>query len=85
MPAMDRDLRTEVEINYDFFQRNLGNLIVDHVGQYALLKSAKIIGFYPGPGEAFRGGIKRFPDRIFSIQQVSDEPVEMGLMSVALA
>jgi len=78
-------LRTEVDRNYDFLQRHLTRYLADHAGQYALLKSAKVIAFFDGPGDAYRAGLARFPDCIFSIQPVTDEPVEMGFMSFAVA
>jgi hypothetical protein len=81
---MTKSLRFEIDHNYDFFQRNLAGFLVSHFGQYALLRSGEVIGFFAGPGEAYRIGLARFPDRLFSIQQVTDEPVEMGLLSVAV-
>jgi hypothetical protein len=79
------ELRAEVDRNYDYFQRRLGGFLADHAGQYALLKSAKIVDFFEGPGAAYRAGLARFPDRIFSIQQVTDQPDELGAMSIAVA
>lgn len=78
-------LKTEVEQNYDYFQRNVGRFLKEKPGQYALLRSQKIIGFYPAAGEAYRAGLKRFPDEIFSIQEVTDQPVDLGFMSIAIA
>lgn len=82
---MDEQLRTEVDRNYDFFQRNLASYLGDHSGRYALLKSAALVGFFDGPGEAYRAGLARFPDHIFSIQEVTDKPIELGVFSIGLA
>lgn len=76
-------LQSEVDLNYDWFQRNLNRFLGDHAGQYALLQSRSVIGFYDGPGEAYRAGLERFPRKIFSVQQVTDEPTELGFMSLA--
>lgn len=73
----------EIDHNYDFFQRNLAKLLPERRGQFALLRSKKIIGFFPGPGDAYRSGLAQFPDEIFSIQEVEDRPAEMGMMSFA--
>lgn len=81
---MDR-LKIEVDRNYDWFQRNLSLFLDAHRDRYALLKSASVVEFFDAPGEAYRGGLSRYPDRIFSIQQVTDEPVELGFMSIAIA
>ena len=74
----------EIDQNYDFFQRHLGELLEDHRGEFALLKNKRIVGLHPGPGEAYRAGLAQFPDGLFSIQEVEDRPAEMGLSSLAL-
>lgn len=74
----------EIDQNYDFFQRNLADLLIDHRGEFALLRNKRIVALYPGPGDAYRAGLARFPDEIFSIQEVEDRPAEMGLNSLAL-
>lgn len=79
------ELKTEVEQNYDYFQRNLSGFLKERLGEYALIRSRKIIGFYAGAGEAYRAGLEQFPDEIFSIQEVTEQPVDLGFMSVAVA
>lgn len=76
-------LRLEVDRNYDFLQRNLSKFLKERANQYALLKSAAVIGFYHNPGDAYRAGLALYPDEIFSIQEVTDRPVDLGLMSLA--
>ena len=71
----------EVDENYDAFQRQLGKLLPDHRDEYALMRSRKIVGFYADVGDAFRAGISKFPDQIFSIQEVTDQPIDLGLAS----
>jgi hypothetical protein len=67
----------EIDHNYDFFQRCLGELLKEHRGEYALLRNKQIMGLYPGPGEAYRAGLAEFADKIFSIQEIDDRPAEM--------
>lgn len=74
-------LSREVDLNYDYFQRNLATLMRDHGGEYAVLRSEKIIAFFRTVGEAYRSAVESFPDRIFSIQEVTDEPVHLGVFS----
>lgn len=76
--------RTELDRNYDFFQRNLAVLLSEHRGEYALLKACEVVDFFESPGEAYRAGLERFSDELFSVQQVSEEPVQFGHMSVAI-
>lgn len=80
---MGESLKTEINENYDFFQRNLKNLLTEHSGKFALLKSKNIIDFYCAIGDAYRAGLEKFPDGVFSIQEVTDEPVELGMMTLA--
>jgi hypothetical protein len=75
--AQDR----EVDQNYDAFQRALGSLLPRHRGQYALMRLREFVGFFDNPGDAFRAGIERFEDELFSIQEVTDEPIDLGLWS----
>jgi hypothetical protein len=81
---MSEDRQQEIDDNYDFFQRNLARYLKAHRGQFALLRSRAVVGFFDGPGEAYRSGLARFPDELFSIQEVEDRPAEMGLVSLAL-
>ena len=75
--------RHEIDVNYDFFQRNLARVLVQHEGQYALLKSGGFEGFFDKPGEAYREGLAKFEDGLFSIQQVTREPLDLGFFSYA--
>lgn len=82
---MGEALKSEIDHNYDFFQRNLASYLKEHAGQYALLRSAHLVKFYDTLGDAFRSGVGQFPDGLFSVQQVTDEPVELGMTSIAPA
>lgn len=75
---------TEIDRNYDFFQRNLGRFLKSRRGQFALLKNAEVIDWYSGPGEAYRAGLAKFGAEVFSIQEADDRPAEIGLSSFAL-
>lgn len=82
---MSDTLSAEVDRNYDFFQRNLARYLGEHAGEYALLKSETVVDFFDGPGDAYREGLRRFSDGLFSIQPVNDEPMELGWASVGIA
>lgn len=76
-------LSREVDRNYDFFQRHITTYLPEQTGRYALLRDRKVIGFYDDPGEAAAEGARRFQDNIFSIQEVSTAPIDLGLYSYA--
>ncbi len=71
----------EVDQNFDFFQRHLAAFLPEHRDEYALIRSREIVGFYKKVGDAYREGLEKFSDRIFSIQEVTDEPIDLGFFS----
>lgn len=78
---MTHSLTAEIDANYDFFQRHLSEFIFTHTGQYALLRNKAVIEFFDRPGEAFRYGKQAFNDGLFSIQEVTEEPIDLGFFS----
>lgn len=77
----DSRQRLEVDRNYDAFMRVLGSLLPEHRDQLALMRDGQIVEFFDKPGDAYRAGVDRFPDGIFSIQEVTDEPIDLGFWS----
>ena len=73
--------RIEVDRNYDAFMRMLGTLLTEHRDQLALMRDGQIIGFYSTPREALEAGTEKFSDGVFSIQEVTDEPIDLGFWS----
>jgi hypothetical protein len=71
----------EVDRNYDAFVRILTSIIADHRDQLALMRDGKIVGFFQTPREALEAATEQFPDQIFSIQEVTDEPIDLGFWS----
>ncbi|MBC7987239.1 MAG: hypothetical protein H7X93_11325 [Sphingomonadaceae bacterium] len=76
-------LSAEVDQNFDYFQRNLTQFLRPHLGRFALLRQRHVVGFFDKPGEANAAGARQFSDGLYSIQQVTDEPVDLGLYSNA--
>ena len=73
--------RQEVDRNYDVFVRMLSDILADHRNQYALMRDGAIVAYFDKPGDAYREGVSRFEDEIFSIQEVTDEPIDLGFWS----
>jgi hypothetical protein len=73
--------RAEVDRNYDAFTRILASILADHRDQLALMRDERIVGFFNSPREALFAAHELFPDGIFSIQEVTDEPIDLGLWS----
>ena len=73
--------RQEVDRNYDAFTRVLGSILRAHRDQLALMRDGQIVGYFDTPKDALRAASERFPDGIFSIQEVTDEPIDLGFWS----
>jgi hypothetical protein len=73
--------RLEVDRNYDEFMRLLGTMLPDHRDELALMKDGRVIGFYETPRRALEAASELVPDGIFSIQEVTDEPLDLGFWS----
>ena len=79
---MDRDRQAEeVDRNYEAFERMLPAILAAHRDQVALMKDQKIVGFYDKPVDALRAAVQQFPDDVFSIQEVTDVPIDLGIWS----
>lgn len=79
---MDRaQQKLEVDRNYDAFMRILGGVLAEHRDQLALMRDGRIVGYYQTPREALQAASEQFPDGIFSIQEVTDEPIDLGFWS----
>jgi hypothetical protein len=73
--------KQEIDRNYEAFMGMLGTILNDHRDQLALMREGRIVGYFNKPGEAYRAGVERFPDGVFSIQEVTDEPLDLGFWS----
>lgn len=73
--------KAQVDRNYDAFVRNLAKVLPHHRGQYALMRDGSIVDYFDRPGAANVAGYERYPDGIFSIQEVTDEPIDLGFWS----
>ena len=79
---MDRPNQHQIDQNYDAFQRALGSVIERHRDEFALMRDRSLVDFFSSAGEAYRAGLARFADGLFSIQEVTDQPIDLGFHSV---
>jgi len=71
----------EVDRNYAAFERVLSEILPDHRDQLALMRDQRIVGFFDQPREALHAACELFPDGIYSIQEVTDKPIDLGYWS----
>ena len=80
---MSAELKAEIARNFDAFQRGLAAILSTQQNRFALLRHGAIVAFFDKPGAADAAGAAQFADGLYSIQQVTDEPVELGLYANA--
>jgi hypothetical protein len=78
---MDAQQR-QIDENFDYFERNLSRFLQSHAGEYVLLRDREEVGFFDAAVDALREGKRRFPDGIFSIQEVTDQPLDLGFLTL---
>ncbi len=75
--------QAEVDRNYDAFWRRISTYLTDHRDEFALMRDGQVVGFYKSLREAGEAGHLEFSDGIYSIQEATDEPIDLGVFSHA--
>lgn len=73
--------KVEVDQNYAAFVRLLSGVLDTHRDQLALMRDREIVGYFDTPRAALQAASAMFADGIFSIQEVTDEPIDLGFWS----
>lgn len=81
---MTHDIDAEVDVNFERFQQLLPELMKTHAGKYALMRGGSVEAFFASPSVAMAAGRSQFPDGLFSVQEVTDRPVDLGFFSHAV-
>lgn len=71
----------EVDRNYDAFMSMLDSILAEHRDELALMRDGEIVGYFKTPRELLVAASERFPDGIFSVQEVTDVPLDLGFWS----
>jgi hypothetical protein len=77
------ELQTEIDQNLEFFLEKLPELLKQHRNRYVLLRHKSIVGILDTVRDAQTTGDKLFPDKLYSIQMVSDVAMDLGFFSHA--
>jgi hypothetical protein len=73
----------QVKINYDAFKKLLPSLLKDE-NKYALLRDAELIAVYDTMSDAVTTANKLYDDGLWSIQRITEKPINLGYRSRAL-
>lgn len=75
---------TEVDRNFDAFEALLRTILVDHRGEFALMRGGLVLSYFSSEPAALAAGRRQFDDGLFSVQEVTDRPVDLGFFSHAV-
>lgn len=75
--------REEVDQNYLVFLGKLPSILPLYRDKYALMRHGEIVGYYSTMQDAYITGQTFYEDKLYSIQQVTEVPVDLGFFSHA--
>lgn len=70
-----------VQENYNSFQKLLPELMRDHDGRYALMRHGEVCAFFDTARDAVTAASKLFSDDDYSVQCVTQQPINLGYWS----
>ena len=76
--------QSHVDKNFEAFQKLLPELIKTHPGKYAVMHDERPVEFFDTLADAVRFGHSQFGDRNFSVQEVTNQNVNLGFHSYAV-
>ncbi|MGE0408320.1 MAG: hypothetical protein AB7P23_03550 [Amphiplicatus sp.] len=79
-----RKIEEEVDRNCDVFEKMLPMLMETDAGRVALMRHQKVDSIHEDLLCALRAGHKKFSDGLFSVQEITDEPLDLGVLSHVL-
>lgn len=76
-------LQLEIDQNFEAFETLLPTIIDTHRGKFALMHDREIVSYYSTWEDARTTG-EKFYNGIYSIQEVTDQPEDLGFFSHAI-
>jgi hypothetical protein len=73
--------REQVDKNFAAFQALLPTILPHYRDKYALMKDGEAVGFYSTLDDAYMTANQFYRDQPFSVQKVTDTPVDLGFFS----
>lgn len=69
--------------NYEAFEAMLPLLLLDHKGEFALMRDRAVAGFFSTASAAQISGTRSYPDNAFSVQKIEEKIIDLGFYSYA--
>ena len=79
------EAQKEVDRNYEAFLALLPGLIRTHANQWALLHDGALTAAFDTARDAHLAGVNLYPEDCYSVQEVTDRPVDLGWFSHAVS
>lgn len=74
----------QVKLNYEAFKKLLPELLKQEANKYALMRDGKLIAVYETMPDAITTAETMFSDGRWSIQNITDRPINLGYRSRAV-
>ena len=72
-----------VNNNYEAFQKILPSILQEKEGKHALLANGEVVDYFDTARDAQLAGEKLFPNGEWSVQEVTNTPINLGFWSYA--
>ena len=79
----ENNIQTEIDQNFEAFEAQLPSIIKSHRGKFALMHNKEIVSYYSTWEDARTTGEKFFSG-VYSVQEVTDQPEDLGFFSHAV-
>ena len=84
MGPISTEKRTALEKNFQAMSEKMDQYMSIYANKYALMRDGKVVEFYSSWEDAFKTGSLLYNDDLFSVQQVTKTPVDLGFFSHAV-
>ena len=82
--ATPKEIQEEIDRNYEAFRALLPDLIQTDAGKWVLLRNGEVELTFDTSLDAQRAGEKFYEDGFFSVQHVTERPIDLGWFSHAV-
>ena len=77
---MTDPIQEQVDQNFEAFKKLLPQIQAN----LALMPDREVVEFFDTARDAYVTGMRLYPDRMFSIQEVDNTPIDLGFFSHAI-
>ena len=84
MEQVAQEMREQIEKNFETISSKMDEYMALHANKFALMRDGEVIEFYATWEDAYKTGLKFFSDGLFSVQEVTKTPVDLGYFSHAV-